>query len=683
VSDIEEELEMVAIRMLVGISGIALAASALSAQNNTSVYNQTGAGNSGTVDNTAPGNTNNSSIIIQNGANNSASVFQRNNANASFIEQLGSFQTATHQQVGTFNRSDSRQSGDFQITATTQAGTFNSQTLLQVGANNRSIVRQGYAVDASVPGGEIRAADFNTASVEQNGAGLNSVIDQRAASASSPAASDNEVYILQRSSGSSSSVQQTSTVLQESRGNFARISQFDGAVGAANSSSVTQRNTASPQAMALNSATIEQRGVGHESRVTQDGSSNSASVQMAGGGVANDGNRSAISQVGTSLTSAYANVRVVSGRGVRNQSSMSQSGAFHTIQVYQAGIGDASSITQSDGANTGTYQDGTRARAVAFVSQNATSAAASLTQRGDNYGEVVQARGGTIVTTIVQTDAGDLNGTRAFNSATVSQYGSSNAATIEQNSIGALASVWQQVGSTGNEGEIRQGAGGTSLASTTTVPGFNAGPTGAATGGLRADLIQAGSGNQAKIYQDGVSLRASVEQRGSSSGGGASSVLVSQSGSGNVAAAYQGSSVGPSAAGDPASGHSAAENAADGGPAIADEFYFSGGSRSAELVILQTNTNNSGDIRQFGRGQLARIEQSGSSNTGSIRQESGATNATAILRQIGSNNSYYIVQTTPGQYVVVTQTGTSNSATNVTRRGADGGSIGFTPPPGG
>lgn len=669
-------------QFLTGISALALATAA-SAQNNTSTYNQTGAGNSATVDNTITGNTNNSATIIQNGASNSATVFQRNNANGSFIEQLGIFNTSTHQQVGSFNQASSRQNGDFQVTASTQVGSFNSSSIMQVGSNNRSYVRQGYALEANIPEGELRAADANSANIDQSGYGLYSLVNQRAASASLPPASDNQAFVTQRSSANTTSVQQSSTMLQESRGNFARTSQFDGAASAPNSSTIEQRNELSPQVMSLNSATVEQRGLGQSSRIVQNGVSNRASAQMAGGDLAGRGNVSDVSQQGTGNISSYANIRVMAGRGISNNGTVSQSGNSHEISVYQSGVGDRSFVTQVNGVDNFTYSDGARARARALISQNADAASASLIQVGDNYGEIVQGFGAGMQASVNQTDAGDSSGERGANSAIISQYGASNVLTIGQNSIGATATAWQQVGSSSNTGSIRQGDGGTALPATTSVPGFTAGPVGSATSGLNAELIQAGSGNRAQILQDGVSLRAKVEQRGVATSQNANSVLVSQTGIGNWAAAFQGQLVGESSAGDPASGNSAAQNSAAGGTAVADEFYFAGGSRSAELSILQTNSNNSASIAQYGRGQLARIEQSGSGNLGSIVQDSNATNATAVLRQTGTNNSYYITQTSSGQYVVVVQSGASNSASNVVQRGPSGGSVGITPPPGG
>lgn len=666
------------LRLLAGFSTVAFATSTAAAQNNTSIYDQVGANNNASVDNTAEGNSNNSSVILQNGVFNSATVFQRLTANTSFIQQVGSFQTATHQQVGNFNQANATLNGDFQIMAATQVGSFNSSSVSQSGLHNRAIVRQGYAVDASIPNGELRAADFNNASIDQIGAGLNAVVEQRGASQAAFAASENQAFVTQRSSGSSTSIQQSSTIIQESRGNFGRVLQLDGAVDAANTSTVVQRNLTNPGALSLNSATVEQRGQGQQSTITQNGISNRASAVMAGGGAGGVGNTSVIDQQGVNQFASYTAVRMAADRSLSNRSQVTQLGNEHESRVFQAGVGDQVTVRQENGVNVGTYADGAIARGSVYVSQNSRMSSIAIDQTGDNYSEAVQALGENQSVTLDQTDAGDIAGMRASNTAIISQYGTNNQILLTQDSIGATATVWQQRSSSSNVATIEQGTGQTALASTSGVPGFSAGSTGAATSGLATDIVQAGIGNRGTVYQDGVSLQVRVEQFGVSTGAAPNNVFVSQTGSGNRANVVQGAGVGPSTAGDPASGNSAADN---GG--TADEFYFAGGSRSAEVAILQTSSNNSASVRQDGRGQLARIEQSGAGNVAGITQELGGTNATAIIRQTGNNNSYFIVQTTPGQYIAVSQTGSNNVVTNVVKRGPDGGSNGFVPPPGG
>lgn len=648
--------------LLLGISLAALAAGSAHAQStNTSQFNQTGTGNNASIDNNVDGNSNNSGTIIQNGTNNNGIAIQRGAFNRSFMQQIGLSNQAGHRQTGTSNSADSRQNGDFNGSFVTQVGNSNTATATQNGFYNTSTVRQGFAVDATIPNGESRSANNNVASIDQSGAGLSSVVNQRAASASGPAASDNVASIFQRSAGSSSTLQQISQITQESRGNYAELFQFEGSVAAANSSTIVQRNSTAPSANPVsgNAVSVAQRGAGNQSQVTQDGMRNVAQVRTQGGGTASgDGNRNIVSQTGNDLAAQVTVGRSTAG-AVGNSATITQTGNANSAGIFQYGTRDQASVTQSDGTNTGTQS----ARGVAGIYQNASGDSATVQQVGDNFADVTQAFGTGSNVTVQQRDAGDQGSTRAFNSTVVAQYGTNNRVTIGQDALNAKATAWQKVGSANNNADIGQGIGRTGQSSTTSTPGFVAGPSGAGTVDVTANLTQAGTFNEAVVNQDGVSLTANVEQNGTGTSALRNTVFVSQTGSGNFARAFQGNGVGPSAAGDPASGFSAAQN---GG--TQDEFYFGGGARSAELRILQTNSGNSASIEQYGRGQLARIEQSGANNSASIVQEAAATNATAVIRQTGTGNSYNVTQVSPGQYVVVTQTGTNNSANNVVTR---------------
>jgi hypothetical protein len=661
------------LRMLMaGISSAALIAGAASAQTNTSTFSQTGVGNTATVDNAVAGNIGNSSTIIQNGTANSATVYQRQTFNRSFIQQIGTSNTATHFQVGDANGADSRQFGDFQHGAVTQAGTSNSATVEQSGFYNQSRVRQGYAIEAGLPdGGEARPTSSNQASVNQNGAGLISIVNQRAASTSAPPASNNVANVLQRSSGSASQAQQTSQIDQISRGNYAELFQYEGSTVAPNVSRITQRDSTadSSNPRSDNWTSVAQQGQGHESDVVQDGRRNSATVRTQGGGIGtNAGNASSIAQSGTDLRAATHVQRRAAGQALSNRTTISQAGAHHGADTYQFGVGGLSAIVQGNGVDTGSYANGGQARALAFVSQSGASFESSITQIGDNYGEVVQGFGSTSRTSLNQVDAGDINGTRSFNSAIVSQYGDRNIVGLLQDSVGATATAWQRLGSADNSIEIAQGAGRTAQAPTAGTPGFTAGSTGSATTALIGHVVQGGAWNAAVLHQDGSQLEANITQNGTANSALPNRVFVSQTGALNRATVLQGIGVGPSAEGDAASGHNAGQNAAIGEPAVADEYYFPGGARSAEARILQTSTGNVASIEQYGRGQFAIIEQSGGANVASILQQTTATNATAIIRQQGSGNSYSIDQSTAGQYILVTQTGTANSAQNVVTR---------------
>ena len=221
--------------------------------------------------------------------------------------------------------------------------------------------------------------------------------------------------------------------------------------------------------------------------------------------------------------------------------------------------------------------------------------------------------------------------------------------------MGATAIVFQRRGSSFNIVGIAQG-----VRSAETQDPNNPTPTRSETFNLVADVTQGGTRNVADIGQWGVSLRAVVEQSGSGMAALPNRVTIRQRGRGNSAAALQSANVGPSSAADPASGHAG------------DDFFFAGGARSAEIVILQSNIGNSATVTQRGRGQMARVEQTGPRNRASILQEAGATNASAVIRQTGSDNSYSVTQSQPGQFLLVRQSGSNNAVTDVIRRGPGG-----------
>lgn len=665
--------------LVIGISLVALATASASAQTNTAEYSQVGTGNVANVDNTVAGNIGNSSTIVQNGNFNTATVYQRQYFNRSYVQQIGTANEAVHQQSGTSNSADTRESGNHLKSAVAQVGASNKAAVDQIGETNISTVRQGYAVDASSPNGEFRPADSNTATVEQTGYGLASEVGQRGANAAAPSADRNIAMVVQRSTNATTTVQQTSRIIQESRGDYAEVFQYDGTPAGVNSSSITQRNSAATATTpdSSNWASLAEEGLGHSAIITQDGSRNSATVRMQGGGAGSAAaNQIAINQTGDDLTASYLLRPLTAGRAIGSRAAITQTGGAHAADVYQFGVGDAATISQANGVDVSIYSTGERPRGAVFLSQNTDGDIASIIQTGDNVADVTQAFGAGSSTSVSQTDAGDIAGQRFQNSAIVTQYGSANSTSISQNAIGATATSWQQVGSSNNALTIAQGTGGTGLPSTTGVPGFGVGAQGAGATRLSADVVQAGAQNQASVYQDGADLRAAVSQYGSGSSAYRAIVLVSQTGSANTATAYQASSVAPSIVGDPKSGNSASMNESG----TADEFFFGGGARSPEITILQTSSGNSAGVYQYGRGQVARIEQSGSNNIAGILQEIGATNATAVIRQQGTGNSYYIDQVTAGQYVSVTQTGNNNIASNVERGGS--GSGGFTPPPG-
>lgn len=314
---------------------------------------------------------------------------------------------------------------------------------------------------------------------------------------------------------------------------------------------------------------------------------------------------------------------------------------------------------------------------------------------------------------------------REYNTFVASQYGVGNQVDATQSARNAFMNVFQGTDATGTRAvavgsvqptgltaDLQQGtgitAGSTVLASghaglpgTYTPPlqggfqpdgsGLNAGANSV---GATLNFRQGGTNNAAQAWQDSSNSVVNITQLGSSPFNGLSFtdqgqqasnyVGVLQQGTNNRATAIQNSTVGRSTVNSPASGNSAAENQAiTGNPnAPADDFYFAGGERSSQILILQGGTGNLARAEQNGLGQNARIEQAGSNNEAAILQGLNATNATAIIRQAGSGNKYYANQTLAGQYVAVDQYGTNNSSNQVIFRGPADGNSGFTPPAG-
>jgi hypothetical protein len=376
--------------------------------------------------------------------------------------------------------------------------------------------------------------------------------------------------------------------------------------------------------------------------------------------------------------------------------------------LWQQGRYATANITQSDAVGqtlaNSTYGTGASTvygRARAGVYQAGILNTTTINQQGDNYADVTQGllgAGSRSVTNLVQTDAGDTttagppdgfgNPTtipvRAYNRQLVTQYGDDNAIDAFQNTINGFQSLFQRQASSFNAVDARQGLG--SSGAFNGASGSRASPlspylaaapgVGAATSGLSATIEQGGTRNYVRAYQDGTNLNATITQLGSgaSGAGNQNSVIVAQQGTNNRATAVQSANAGRSVAGNSAAG--------PGG----GRYTHAGGALSAEIVILQAGGNatvangNRAYAEQRGKGQYARIEQTGLRNVAGILQDTAATNAVASIDQSGNDNSYYVVQTTAGQYIDVIQIGTNN--TTVTQSGGVGGSAGFAPPPG-
>lgn len=406
------------------------------------------------------------------------------------------------------------------------------------------------------------------------------------------------------------------------------------------------------------------------------------------------------------------------------------------VETYQQGRFDTATVTQNVNGDSGrVYADGSIARSRAGIYQNASVDTATVTQTGDNYAEITQGFGQGSTVNLSQNDTGDITNpgtpggtitvcdsfgnctqqpdpnnpgtpttfTRQYNQALVTQYGNLNSMALNQTARNGFVSAFQRTGSSNLVLDFEQGTGRTNNYSGSNSGGPSVQPaiTGTAVAGASVNATafaeQGGTNNGAMVSQDSSNSYIRVTQLGTGSSPvtaanfangvnqgqmGGNVVIVAQQGSANRATAFQDVGVGRSAANAPASGNSAAQNTANNGGTATpeDDFYFAGGSRSAEIDILQGGSNNFAFASQAGTGQYARIEQAGTGNLAQIMQQSGATNATAIIRQSGSGNSYYVTQTLPGQYIAVNQFGTNNNANNIVTRGPAGGSAGFTPP---
>jgi len=664
----------------IGVSMVALTATPAAAQTSSdaSVWRNSGTNNMASVQN-GPSTNQNRSTVSQAGNSNAVIVEQVGLQNSSSVQQSGDFNTARHERTGDRNAAATAQEGNSHSSSAVQQGDDNAVAVVQAnGHSNSSTVTQGVRADAAT---NALNSYRNTATVTQRGSDNVSTVRQGANSAAGLEIADNTAVIVQGverllSEGN------LSTVAQESRGNFTEVFQFEGGSSALarNESSVTQQhrgavNTADPTATTLsnNRASISMRGQGNLSSVAQNGRDNSAEVTMQSGGVGQDaqtgrrdGNESRLAQSGTDLALAFVVGNSSGTTGRANLSDVRQTGNMHRAVAWQRGDHDTLVVDQQNGGTTGTYSDGSSARAVADVSQRGLRNSATVTQTGDNTAVVTQGLGQLSSIGITQVDAGDLStGTnpldaanRQLNTVAAAQYGNSNRITVAQNALNASATVWQKTASSEGEVAVQQGTGATAAAEfASSFFRSTATAVAASARNLAADVTQGGGRNNAQVAQDGLNLVATVEQLGNGALGFSNSVRIGQQGSGNTASARQSAGVGPSSSGDASSG------------LAGDEFHFAGGARSAEITILQSSTGNSASAEQHGKGQVARIEQSGQDNVASIVQLELATNATAVIRQSGNENSYSVSQGEAGQYLSVNQIGNGNIVTDVIRRG--------------
>lgn len=715
--------------------------------------------------------------INQVGTSNTASATQSGNSNVGYIDQgLESAQNGSAIGTTSLNTARATQDANSSSSTITQQGVGNAADVGQTTGNNlRSVVTQRGPNPTDLVNANsanVRMSNGGSAALQGGFSNDSQIRQESAGNRAQVILADgnnqrNKSTIRQRGSGStinngnntrgqfqsndayvslSRGDQMTSDISQNGSANYAEVVMTSGVQGinvvndpqpgqgleanrnGGNNATVSQGNRGSVAVVTTQAARgVAFRGLGNNVTINQTGKANFNTRGVARANQAVSGNGDRISY--TEFGSTAGNFSGANGQ---------------YVETYQQGRFDTATITQGVNADSGTvYADGQIARARAGLYQNASVDSATITQTGDNYGEVTQSFGQGSTVNLTQTDAGDIvnpgspggtiqvcdqfgnctaqpdpnnppvpaSVTRQYNQALITQNGDGNSIEATQNTMNGYVSLFQRratqaLASATNRMVVEQGTGSSGAVSGaggvyTGNPIGAAPPTGAATRNLTATMEQGGTNNAARVLQDGISLVAKVTQLGTGTlrsngsdftGFGANNagnqVLVFQQGTNNRATATQGTGVRSSVTGEAgavASGNTAQQNQVlTGNPnATQDEFYFAGGGRSAEIDILQAGTNNTATAEQRGAGQYARIDQGpGSNNTASILQDTGATNATAVIRQSGSSNTYYVVQTQPGQYISVNQTGNSNGATNITQRGGAGGYAGFTPPPG-
>jgi len=443
----------------------------------------------------------------------------------------------------------------------------------------------------------------------------------------------------------------SSTVIQNGTANVANVLQ----IGTFNRSYVEQlgnrNNARHEQTGNRNSVETRQDGDDHGSTIRQVGDDNIGLVSLSG-----QGNGSSINQSGQGHSASLTNSSSRIPRDARsNVSEITQTGTRARAEAFQFGNGDRSTINQNGTGQTfGSGATLQQAQPFASVSQRQFQAVSNVSQSGDNFAEVTQGLGSNSSVTIDQIDSGDTD-VRQSNRALVAQYGDRNTTEVRQDAMNGGAIVWQQARLVQSSVSIDQGKGSVNAAAFT-APNQPIVPANGTSRDVQANVSQSGAFNATVVRQDGVTLRATVDQGGTGTAANRNSIRIEQTGSGHSATARQFAEVGPS--------DSAAPSAGEAG----DPFSRAAGVQSAEIVILQSNMSNSATVEQFGRGQFARIEQTGQNNIASIAQLVAATNAVAVIRQTGNGNSYSVQQTQAGQYIMVSQTGNNNTVTDVVRR---------------
>jgi hypothetical protein len=647
-----------------------------------------------------------------------ATLQQRGNSNSATISQSGRriSGNVTVTQGGTVDAAGAgtgTQSGSSNNASVTTAGANETVNISQVGAGGAGQdVVNGNSATVSMNNRALAAAsfNFNTANITQRSSGNSATAIVFDGGNAASGFAQNIVDITQANPFEASTVasnnfafasvsqgaQLSSSINQSGRNNYADVTLTSGVAG---------NDPAVPGRDGGNASTINQTGT----VAGAGGSTAYVSAQKPSGSTAQGyGNDSTITQTTAIAFLAPTGTQQPAGTtGVGEPANINGSRGLYAT-LWQQGRYATANITQGDAAGqtlaNSTYGTGASTvygRARAGVYQAGILNTTTINQSGDNYVDVTQGllgAGSRSVTSMIQIDAGDTttagppdvfgNPTtvpvRAYNRALITQYGDDNQITGNQNTLNGFQSLFQRQASSFNRIFTFQGNGisgfyngASGSRGTPRSPFLVAAPAGgAATNNLSMTVEQGGSYNDSGTFQDGINLNATVTQlgTGATGPGNANAVTLAQQGTNNRATAIQSANVGRSTAAGPAAG--------PGG----GRYTHAGGALSAEIVIFQSGgdatvaNGNRAYAEQRGKGQYARIEQTGLRNVAGILQDTAATNAVAAITQSGNDNSYYVVQNTAGQYIDVTQIGTNN--TTVTQSGGAGGSAGFTPPPG-
>lgn len=601
--------------LMVGISALAFAASAASAQTN-GVYTDNGAypasggtdangnrvvvsctnGNDCQVDQGTTGSTFNSvgavgssgtfnlerveqrgnqlnGQVSSSGDRNSGQIAQRGFANSALISQTGTVATIGTAAPGANGAASANSATVTQGDGANNANN-NSATIVQVRTPSSSTSTENGNVSAitqaNVTG--TTGSTGNAATSTQNGTNLTSIINQRDANGTQIATSNNRATVVQVGLRGNRTTGSSSTITQSERGNVANVSLYDGGVAtsptnsARNDSNVTQSNR-------FVSAT-------DTGFTTTTGGSGFAVGTANGAGAGTTAN--------SPVTGNSVDVAVI---GRQNNSVVTQNGVLNTV---------SQSITNGGSGNTSAANN---------------SSTNTITQVGN-------------------VPTGRIQG----NSSTINQTGLGNAAVT---SIGGSSSFVGQ----GNQSQITQAQGS---AAVTQASFSNSSATLNASQAHRASVFQRGTLDSSNINQsnNGVGGTGSDVQSGSfadvSQLSFNSTVSVTQVGT-NYAIATQGSAGSASDqltinqidAGDRLSGGSNGSSGTFGGTASGSGATASQSSNT--VLASQAGIQNTATVGQNGINASASVFQNRSTRGSQLNVEQG-TQSAAPAAGFATNN---------------------------------------------